>query len=144
VIVDLAPWTPVIVAIITALGVSIAGVAALRRSGSESDKAQAEAADALIGASGEVVRMLREQMVEMAGREAGREARLVALEVTVGSWEGWGERILALLDRALGMLEAEQRAKLDAEAEAVKAARPMRYRGDAQSGRSPATDPGGK
>lgn len=127
-IVDLAPWTPILVALITAAGVSIAGVAALRRSGSESDKAQAEAADAIVGAGAEVVKILRDQMIDQSGRLASQEARLLALEVTVGSWEGWGERILSLLDRALGMLEAEQRAKLDGDVEAVKAARPMRFR----------------
>lgn len=123
----------VIVAFVTAVGGSVAGLAALRRSGSEAAKANAEAAGSIVGASQDVVTLLREQMADMAAREDHRDRRLMALEVTVGAWEGWAERVLGLLDRAMEMLAVEQREKLRHDVDAVRREKPPRGTGGRSS-----------
>jgi len=130
-------WTPIIVALLAALGGTAAGFAALRKSGAEAGKASAEAADSIVGSAGEVVKLLRDQMAEMAKREDARDDRLLSLERTVGSWEGWAERVLDVLDRAVALLGEEHRAKLREDVQEVKASRPIRHRRPASDGARP-------
>lgn len=118
----------VLVAVLTVIGGSLAGLAALRRSGRESDKLAAEATSTIVGSAGDVVTMLREQMADLHSRLDQAEARILLLETEVGTWEAWAERVLDLLDRALGMMAEKQRADLRPDVEEVKATRPLRRR----------------
>ena len=113
----------IVVAFLAFVGV---GLAALRKSKSESDKATGEAAAAIAGASGDVVKMLHDEMRDLRQRENRTEDRITALENAVVSWEGWAERVLNLLDKAMEMLAEEQRRHIAADVERVKATKPMR------------------
>ena len=116
-------WVDWAVALGVALlgGGLITGVAALRRSGKEADKYAAEASHMLVGASGEVVRLLREEVTDM-------NKRLCHLEAVVGDWEGWSDDVIALLDQAVSMLSSEHASQLQAEIDKVKERRPSRHR----------------
>jgi len=119
-------WIPVVTAFIIALVGSGAGWAAWRRAVAENAKDNAEAGRAIVGGAGDLAKLLREQMAEMAARLDAQEVRIHSLEVTVGSWEGWAERVLTILDKAMAMLAAEQRAKIETEVARVKKTRPPR------------------
>lgn len=119
---------PVLVAIIAGVGGILTGVAALRRAGAEADEHSAGATGVLLGGATSVVTLLRQQMDEQAESIRATSRRLEALEIAVGQWEGWAERVLDLLDRALSMLESEQQAHLQAEVEEAKRTRPVHHR----------------
>jgi hypothetical protein len=121
-------WTPIIVAFLTAASGSLMGWAALRKSRSEASKTDAEAAGAIVGAAGDVVELLRQQMSEAATREVHRDARILQLEIAVGAWEGWAERVLSILDRAMGLLGDEHAKSLAEDVKYVKRTRPARHR----------------
>jgi len=120
----MADWTPIVVAFITAAGGSLIGWAALRKSGAEAKKSSADASSTIVDSASEVVKILREQMVAQGLALSATNARVMQLEITVGTWEGWAEKVLDLLDRALAMLEEEQRAKIQADVAVVKKTRP--------------------
>lgn len=105
-------------AIVAALG----GVAAFYRAGADRSNVMVETAETVVG-------MLREEVTRLDNRleqlNAQTNARIGSLEVTVGQWESWAERVLSLLDRAISMLDAANRALIEAEAERVRATRPM-------------------
>ena len=130
------PVVAIVIAVITVAGGLIAAWAALRKSGPEAEKASAEAVDLVVGSAAKVVTMLRDQMTEMRQRLSDTEARLEAgedridhLEAAVESWEGWADRILAVLDKAMGALSEEQRTALIEEVERLRRTRPARLSG---------------
>ena len=105
--------TAVIVALITVVGGGgLLGWAALRRSGKEADKLNAEAASTLVTSASSVVDMLHEQMIQQAARQESTDSRVEALEHTVIAWDGWADKVLDILDRAFGMLTIEQKASM--------------------------------
>lgn len=124
-------WSGVLVAVLTVAGGSLVGLAALvtalRKAGPEADKSGAEATAALLGASKEVVALLRQQMDEQAERLAVTDSRVEALEATVMAWDGWADRVLDILDRAVGMLSEEQRAALRPDIEHARETRPVKH-----------------
>ncbi len=122
---DIVASLPLIASFLTALGGLAVGVVALRKAGAEQRKADADAGGVLIDSAGDVVRLLREQMAAQQTQITEMSARLMSLEQTVGSWESWAERVLELLDRAVGMLEEEQKQRLAGDVAEVKKARPM-------------------
>lgn len=105
-------------AVVAALG----GVAAFYRAGADRSNVMVETAETVVG-------MLREEVTRLDKRleqvNTQTNARIGSLEVTVGQWETWAERVLTLLDRAIGMLDAANRALIEVEAEKVRNARPM-------------------
>ncbi len=107
-------WVPIAVALIGSIGAIFAGLVALRKS-------SAEQANTMVDAASTVVSMMREEL-EAQGR------RLDVLETAMLSWEGWGEKVLTLLDRLLGMLEEEQRAKEMHDVEEARRTRPRHHR----------------
>jgi hypothetical protein len=128
----MADWTPVVVAAITILGGGgMLGWAALRKSGREADKVNAEAAAVIVGGASDVVALLREEMDRLrADVEAERQEdhkRLDALESVVTAWDGWADRVLDILDRAVGMLTEEQRASLLPDVDHARETRPPRH-----------------
>jgi hypothetical protein len=117
--------TAVMVAFITVVGGGgLIGWAALRKSGKEADKYNAEAASTLVSSASDVVGMLHEQMVEQQKRQEITDARVEALEHTVIAWDGWADKVLEILDRALGMLTKEQKADLLPDVKQVQESRP--------------------
>jgi hypothetical protein len=117
----------IIIAAITVIGGSLAGIAALLKAGKEASKSSAEAANVLVDASGDVVKMLRENMADMRSRMDREEDRISHLEGVVGSWEGWADKVLDILDRAMSMLAEEQKTNLQREVERAKKTRPPRF-----------------
>jgi predicted trehalose synthase len=108
----------------------VAALAAWRKAGREADKAQAEASATIVGSAGDVVTMLREQMADLHARLDQAEARILLLETEVGTWEAWAERVLDLLDRALGMM-GDKAENIRPDVEDVKRSRPLRRRREA-------------
>lgn len=112
----------VVGAFIGALVAALGGVAAFYRAGADRSNVMVETAETVVG-------MLREEVTRLDKRleqvNAQTNARIGSLEVTVGQWETWAERVLTLLDRAIGMLDAANRALIEAEAAKVRDARPM-------------------
>ena len=128
-------WTPLAVAAVTVVGTLVAAWMVRRKSESEADqaaaladKAAAEATTTIVGSAADVVAMLREQMADLHRRLDRAEARIVLLETEVGTWEIWAERVLDLLDRALGMMATDQAANLRPDVEAVHNTRPPKRR----------------
>ena len=120
----------VLVAAIVAVAGSLAGLAALIRATRERDKVGAEASAAIVGSAGDVVTMLREQMADLHSRLDQAEARILLLETEVGTWEAWAERVLDLLDRALGMMAKDKADGIRSDVDEVKKSRPLRRRRD--------------
>lgn len=118
----------VIAAIVTSVSGLVVGLAALRKASSETRKNDADASGAIVDSASDVVKMLREQMAAQQEQIHEMSVRVQALEVTVGSWESWAEKVLQLLDRAVAMLEEEQRQRLMQEVADVKQTRPIRSR----------------
>jgi hypothetical protein len=123
---DILTALPFLTAFVTGLGGLAVGLVALRKAGAEAKKTSADTGGVLIDSAGDVVKMLREQMAAQQVQITDNTARVQSLEVTVGSWESWAERVLTLLDRAVGMLEEEQRARLVSDVAEVKRTRPVR------------------
>lgn len=128
---DLDPG--VIAAIITSLSGLVVGLTALRKANSDARKNNADAAGVIVDGAGDVVKLLREQLQEQARAQQAAEVRqqqtdqrLMNLEVVVGSWEGWAERVLTILDRAIAMLEEDQRKKIQSDVDEVKQTRPKK------------------
>ena len=100
--------TELAIAVIIAIVGGGTGFAALinawRTSGPTADKYTADASATIVGGANDVVTMLREQMADLHSRLDQAEARILLLETEVGTWEVWAERVLDLLDRALGMM----------------------------------------
>ena len=120
--------TAVLVALITVVGGGgLLGWAALRKSGKEADKYNAEAASTLVGAADDVVRLLRDEMAKQAARQESTDARVEALEHTVIAWDGWADRVLDILDRAFGLLTAEQKATLLSDVTQARETRPPQF-----------------
>lgn len=117
--------TALVVAFITVVGGGgLVGWAALRKSGREADKFGAEATSTIVGSAKEVVDMLHEQMIQQTARQESTDARVEALEHTVIAWDGWADRVLDILDRAFGMLTAEQKATMLPDITQVQETRP--------------------
>lgn len=110
---------PILSGVAIAVIGSGAGWAAWRRASSESEKDRASASRDIVGGAGDLAKLLREQMAEM-------DDRLERVEYSVGLWENWAERVLDLLDRALGMIASEHAAAFRAEVEEAKRTRPAR------------------
>lgn len=121
--------TVVIVAFITIVGGGgVVGWAAWRKSGPEGREADARATAAMVGAAGDTVTLLREELERMAVHQAETDDRLSHVEGTVLAWDGWGDRVLDILDKAFGLLTDEQRAAMLADVTHVRETRPPRYR----------------
>ena len=124
--------TELAIAVIIAIVGGGTGFAALinawRTSGPTADKYTADASATIVGGANDVVTMLREQMADLHCRLDQAEARILLLETEVGTWEVWAERVLDLLDRALGMMRTEQRSRLADDVDEVKRTRPVRRR----------------
>ena len=114
---DLAVIGAFIGAIVAAMG----GIAAFYRAGADRSNVMVDTAETVVG-------MLREEVARLDGRLDETNTRMGALEVTVGQWESWAERVLTLLDRAIGMLDTANRALIEAEVRRVKDERPTRSR----------------
>jgi hypothetical protein len=111
---------PTVAALVTAVGGVLVGIAQWRKSGREADKASADAAGALVTASGDVVKMLHDEL-------DGLKARVDHLERSVGSWEEWADRVLSILDKAVGMLSDEERDGLRTDVEHARTTRPPHH-----------------
>ena len=120
-------WVPIVVAIVGSVGAVVTGIAAWRKADKEAGKLSAEATTVIVGSAEDVVKLVREQLSEMSQRERIRDERLLTLEQQVGTWEGWAERVLDILDRALDLLSESHRATLEPDVREVKAARPLRH-----------------
>ena len=130
---DLTQILPILVSFITAVGGLAVGLVALRKAGAESRKTNADASGVLVDSAGDVVKLLRDQMAAQQAQLEAQQRQIIensgairSLEETVGSWENWVERVLQLLDRAVGMLEEEQKQRLIHDVAEVKDTRPMR------------------
>ncbi len=123
-------WAPVVASVLIALIGSGAGWAAWRRASAESRKDQADANRSIVGGAADLAKLLREQMGDMSSRISVNESRLDMLEQTVGAWEGWGTRVLDLLDRALGMIASDHADSFRKEVEAARRARPPHHSRD--------------
>jgi hypothetical protein len=124
--------TTIIVTFITVVfSGGIIGLFALFRSNKKLDEeeqndrdAQAQAAANMIGAADDVVRLVRE---EMAKQMESTNERISVLEETVTAWDGWADRVLEILDRAVGLLSEEQRSALLPDIDHARETRPPRY-----------------
>lgn len=114
---DLAIIGAFIGAVVAAMG----GIAAFYRAGADRSNVMVDTAETVVG-------MLREEVARLDTRLDATNTRMGTLEVTVGQWESWAERVLTLLDRAIGMLDTANRALIEAEVRRVKAERPTRSR----------------
>lgn len=119
----------VLAAIITSISGLVVGVTALRKAGADAKKSNADTAGVIVDGAGDVVKLLREQLEEQQRQQEQMGQRLMNLEVVVGSWEGWAERVLTILDRALAMLEEDQRRKLQPDVDEVVKDRPKHIHG---------------
>jgi hypothetical protein len=104
--------TGVIVVLTTLLTAAVGGVIAYRRSAGDRDSV-------VVATSKDVVEMVREQLNDM-------DARLTSVEASVSAWERWADTALAILDRAMGLLDAEHRALLAADEAGLRVSQPTR------------------
>lgn len=126
-------------------GSFLIGVAAVVKSRKEADnedaqaqQARAQASATMVSTADDVVALVRKEMAQMAskmgaqGEEMARyrekqaedECRIDALEDAVMAWDGWADSVLAILDRAVGLLTEEQRLTLSSDVEHARSTRP--------------------
>jgi len=126
-------------------GSFLMGLAAVIKSRREAENeaaqaraSQAQAAATMVGTADDVVILVRREMAEQIAkvkaqgeemaqyrmRQAEDEGRIDALEDAVTAWDGWADSVLAILDRAVGLLTEEQRQTLSGDIEHARATRP--------------------
>lgn len=108
---------PVLIGTIIAAVGGLTGFAAFRKSG-------AERSNIIVNSATDVVQLMHDQLVQMQAEVEDIRNRVAALEAEVGAWKAWSNRVLDILDRAVSMLDPQQRKKIADEAERVKRQRP--------------------
>jgi len=107
-----------VVAVLGALG-GLSGLAAFMRAGADRSKT-------IVDSASTVVELLSGQLDRMQVQVSMNTASITELRSLVRNWETWALRTLDLMDRAISMVDAKQREKLEDEAEAIRQDRPGR------------------